>query len=217
MDQQHVSTTRLRRDVGFEVADMHKAQRRRLDRLRDDLRDAALPAGQLNRLFTETLRAWESAFARLEQDLTTQGERILARGVTYATLRTELDRLSTVTLHALLDAELTPAGVVLCRSSDRILRLTVRGWTLVMVVLIVLAGLFTVTGTLALVPALVVMGIAVGGRAALEGLCWWQMRGNRDLAHDLDAHLQDVTARFEAALAHLPTALAEAFAEQPAG
>lgn len=216
MDQQHVATTRLRRDVGFEVADMHKAQRRRLDRLRDDLRDAALPAGHLNRLFTETLHAWESAFAQLEQQLTTQGEYILARGVTYATFRAELDRLTTATLHTLLDADLNPAGVVLCRPSDRILQLTRRGWTLVLIVLAVLAGLLVVTGTLALVPALAVTGIAAAGRAALEGLCWWRMRSSRDLAHDLDTHMRSVTARFEAALAHLPDALADAFAERSA-
>jgi hypothetical protein len=216
MDQQHVTMTRLRRDVSFEVADMHKAQRRRLDRLRDDLRDAALPAGQLNRLFAETLRAWDTAFAHLEQQLITQGERILARGVTYATLRPELERLATHTLHALLDADLTPAGVVLCRPSDRVLRLTVRGWTLAMVVLIVLAGVLALTGTVALVPALIVMGLLALGRAALEGACWWRMRGNVDLARDLDTHLRSVTTRFEAELMRLPDALAGAFADQSA-
>ncbi len=216
MDQQHASITRLRRDIGFEVADLLKAQRRRLNRLRDELRDAALPAGQLNRLFADTLRAWENAFAHLEQQLITQGEHILARGVTYPTLRTELDRLTTLTLHTLLDADLTPTGVVLCRPSDRILRLTARGWTLVMIVLVVLSGLLAVTGTMPLIPALVASGVVIAGRAALEGACWYRTRSNHDLAHDLGTHLQGVTARFEAELTRLPDALAGAFADQSA-
>lgn len=213
MDQQHVSVTRLRRDISFEVADLLKAQRRRLNRLRDELRDAALPAGQLNRLFADTLHTWENAFAHLEQQLATQGEHILARGVTYPTLRTELDRLTTLTLHAMLDTELTPANVILCHPTDRILRMTARGWTWIMAALIVLAGLLALIGTLALIPALAVIGVVIVGRAALEGACMWRARGNRDLAHDLDTHLQSVTARFEAELTRLPDALAGAFAD----
>lgn len=210
MDQQQVNLQRLRRDITYQVDDMHRSQRRRLNRLRDDLRSAPLPPEPLNRIFTDTAQHWEQAFAHLEQRLGAQGEHLLANGTDYHTLHTEFTRQSTTTLHALLDLPLSSGDLALCSGSDRMLRLTANAWTAITVIVILAAAVLAGVGFFTLAAAAAIMVGAVLSRAALEGLCLWRANANRDRLADLRTHLERVTAQVQAELNRLPDALRQA-------
>lgn len=214
MDQQQVNRERLQRDIAYQVAELRKAQHRRLGRLRDELRYAALPTGQLDRAFSDVARHWDDAFTRLERDLIVRGEYLLANGTTYQMLRTELMRLATTTLHNLLDTDLTPGGEALCTPRDRVLYLTTRGWNGVLAVAVLAAIVLAATGTLSAIAAIALAGGALLVRVLLHRLCTWHSRAFQPRVTALIAHLNRVTMQFSAELERLPDALERAFEDQ---
>ncbi len=214
MDQQQVNRERLRREIAYQVADLRKAQGRRLHRLRDELRYSPLPASQLDLIFSDTTQRWDEAFTRLEHELIAQSDRLLAGGTAYQTVRTELMRLATTTLHNLLDTDLAPGGDALCTPQERVLFQAARGWNGVLIVALIAAIVGAATGAFSVIAAVAIAGIAALVRVLLYLLCAWRSRASQYRLTALTAHLNRATAKFCTELERLPDALGHTFEEQ---